>query len=290
MELEALLDTLRAAARKAAEAALEVEAEGRRLEVVGRGESGDTTLAADKAAEDAAIREILSRLGSARIVSEEAGEKDFGEKPRYTFVIDPVDGSRNYKRGIPLYAVSIAAAEGSTLGSVVAGVVYAPRLGAEFYAVKGRGAYLNGEPISASGAERLPGSLVGLSTTPKAQFLPYLVAEELSRRGAVLRSWGSVSVEVAFLSAGGLDAYLEAWGTMRVVDVAAALLIAREAGAEVRMAGKLSRDPSLKLDERLSMVVAATPSLASELEDAYRAALGWEPLRVFEVMGAAPLR
>jgi len=285
-----VLEAIRAAAREAAEAALRVEREGRRLEVVGRGESGDTTLAADKAAEEAAIEGIVARVGSARIVSEEVGEESVGAAPRYTFVIDPIDGSRNYKRGMPLYAVSIAAASGGTLGSVVAGVVYAPMLGAEFYAAEGHGAFLNGREIHVSGAAALRGSLIGISTTPKAQFLPQLVAEELARRGAVLRSWGSVSVELSYLASGGLDAYLEAWGTMRVVDVAAALLIAREAGAEARLRGRLSDDPLLALGERVSMVVASTPGLADELEEAYAEALGWRPLEVFGVMGAAPLR
>lgn len=284
-----VLEAIRAAAHEAAEAALRVEREGRRLEVVGRGESGDTTLAADKAAEEAAIRGILSRLGAARIVSEEVGEESLGGEPRYTFVIDPIDGSRNYKRGIPLYAVSIAAATGDTLGSVVAGVVYAPRLGAEFYAAKGHGAFLNGREIGVSEAAALKGSLIGVSTTPKAKFLPQLVAEELAKRGAVLRSWGSVSVELSYLASGGLDAYLEAWGTMRIVDVAAALLIAREAGAEARLRGKLSEDPLLRLRERVAMVVASTPGLADALEEAYVAALGWKPLEIFEVTGAAPI-
>jgi len=285
-----LLDVIRGAARRAAEAARKVEEEGLRAKPVGRGEGGDTSLLADREAERAAIEYIVSKVGSAKIVSEEIGERVYGDEPQYVFVIDPIDGSRNYKRGVPLYAVSIAAGAGETFEDLEAAVVYAPGLNAEYYASRGVAAWLNGAAIRVSGRKTLAGAVVGMSTTPKARFIPQVVALRLAEEGVVLRSWGSISLELSYLASGGLDGYIEAWGTARVVDVAAAYLIALEAGATVRVRGRYSRAPRLSLSERLAIVAAATEELADSLEKAYSEALGWRPLEVFEVAAVDGLR
>ena len=125
-----LLSIIRAAAYKAGEAAVRAREEEVGGEAVGVGRSGDTTLRGDLEAERAAVEYISGKLDDAVIVSEEMGAKTLG-KGGVVVVIDPIDGSRNYKRGSPLFTVSIAAALGETLEEVVAGVVYAPVLGFE---------------------------------------------------------------------------------------------------------------------------------------------------------------
>lgn len=279
------LDVALKAARSAARVIGEVVEEGREKEVLGVGESGDTTLLGDKLSENAVIATIQEEMDSFKIVSEEAGEKVFGSSPEYTFIVDPIDGSRNYKRRVPLYTISVAVARGNTLEDLVAGVVHFSPLGLEFYARRGGGAYVNGKSIHVSDKRDLKGGIIGLNFTPKAQFLPQLVALHLATKGAVIRSWGSVSLELSYLSQGSIDGYIEAWGTMRVVDVAAALLIARESGARMQVKGKLADTPLLRLDERLSMVVASTQELLDRLAEAYREALGFPPTDVFKHFG-----
>ncbi len=130
-----------------------------------RGEGGDRTLVIDAAAEDAVFAE-LQRLHDAgarfTAVSEERGTVDFGESGALV-VVDPIDGSMNAKRGLPHHALSIAVADGPTMADVVFGYVFDLGPGEEWHAVRGGGAFLDGEaladpPPERSAARRAPGA------------------------------------------------------------------------------------------------------------------------------------
>lgn len=283
-----VLDVMRAAAKVAAAEALRILKEGRGGEEHGRGSSGDISLLGDIVAEKSAISYLQEKLDDFRVVSEELGEKSFGSGGEYTFIIDPIDGSRNYKRGVPLFAVSIAVARGETLEDTFAGVVYAPLLNQEFYAVKGGGAYLNGRRLEVKSAcGDLPGKVVAVSSPPKASFLPSLFILKLATYGAAPRIMGSASLELSMVASGGVDAYIDAWGTMRVIDVAAAELIAREAGAFSLIGGKENDPPSISLKERLYILVAASKGLAEKIASVYEESFGYKLQELFKVMRCA---
>jgi myo-inositol-1(or 4)-monophosphatase len=282
MGYDGVLAVIREAARRASEAALRVREQGRAGEVVGRGSGGDVTLRGDLEAERVAVEYLLSHADCAAVVSEEMGEKVVGGRG-YVFVVDPLDGSRNYKRGSPLFAVSIAAAVGRTLEDVVAGVVYAPAMGLEVYAARGSGAYVNGRKLVASGGDSE--GLVFVGASPKASFLPYAYMLGLSARGFIARSLGSASLELSSVATGGADAYVDAWGTMRVVDIAAAYLVVREAGAWVVTEGFLGNPPLLSLEERLAIAAARTEGLGRELLELLAEQLGLEMGSIFKVVG-----
>src|SRR5918992_5630114 len=163
------------AARRAADALSAMLAEKptiaqRVIETGERGEGGDRTLEIDAAAERAVFAE-LERLHDegARFcaVSEERGLVDFGD-PDVTVVVDPIDGSMNAKRGMPHHALSIAVAEGSTMGQVVFGYVHDFGPGEEWVAWRGGGAELNGERLDPTLGERRTGDgkleLVGIES------------------------------------------------------------------------------------------------------------------------------
>src|SRR5205823_3608587 len=103
----------------AAEAALEpfhtTEQRSRRM---GRGEGGDTTLAIDRAAEDAIVAALEATGVPLTLVTEERGELALAGGGELHVVVDPIDGSLNAKRGLAPYAVSIAVASGRTMGDV----------------------------------------------------------------------------------------------------------------------------------------------------------------------------
>ena len=149
------------AARRAADAMGEMLARHptiaeRVIETGERGEGGDRTLEIDAAAERAVFAE-LERLhdDGARftVVSEERGTVDYGD-PGVTVVVDPIDGSLNAKRGMVHHALSIAVADGPTMGDVVFGYVRDFGPAEEWVAWRGRGAELNGEQLDPTLGER----------------------------------------------------------------------------------------------------------------------------------------
>src|SRR3982750_4080672 len=122
---------------------VELPTRAEREPVVGQGLGGDETTAIDKAAEDAIVARLRA-AGDVTIVSEEAGRIGSGAA---LVVVDPIDGSPNAKRGLPLFAVSIAVADGETMGDVHFAYVYDFGSGEEWVARRGEGAMVNGEPL-----------------------------------------------------------------------------------------------------------------------------------------------
>src|SRR3954454_997118 len=153
------------ACRRAAQGLREVLADNptsreRVVETGRRGGGGDRTLVIDELAEDRVFAELdaLHEAGARfTAVSEERGVVQFGAGGGPPFVvIDPIDGSLNAKRGLTHHALSVAVADGPTMGDVVFGFVYDLGPEEEWLAVRGEGAQLDGAPLEAP-AERRTG-------------------------------------------------------------------------------------------------------------------------------------
>lgn len=200
-----------------------------------RGEGGDATLEIDAAAEAAVFKglEALHADGHRFVaVSEERGRIDFGGGP-VRVVIDPLDGSKNAKRGLPHHALSFAVAHGDTMADVVFGFVHDFGAGEEWIATRGQGALLNGAPLDPEVPERRVGGKLELLGIESAD--PRWVrdsADELAARAHRLRAIGAIAVTMCQVAAARLDAMVTLRRS-RAVDVAAAQLIVREAGGVV---------------------------------------------------------
>ena len=126
----------------------------------GRGEGGDMALVIDRAAEEAIFAE-LEQLGvPLTAISEERGELELGGGGDTRVVIDPVDGSLNAKRRLPFAAVSIAVASGPRMADVQLGWVAELEPVRDWWAVRGQGAFRDGERLPA--LEPGPLELLGL--------------------------------------------------------------------------------------------------------------------------------
>jgi myo-inositol-1(or 4)-monophosphatase len=210
------------------------------------------------AADFASERLIVERLHALRphdsILSEEgtevAGTNDF------RWVIDPLDGTRNYIDGCGPFAVSIGL---ERHGEPVLGVIRDPLGEATYSAVEGRGAWRNGQSLAASTRERLDESLIGFSLLPSADGLRVVadVLSELVPHIGDFRRLGSAVTQLALVSAGALDATVS-MGVKRW-DVSAGIVIAREAGATVL--GMVDERPNETL------TIAAAPAIAHQLRD-----------------------
>lgn len=194
-----------------------------------QGADGTPTCSIDKVAEDVILRFVEEHDLPYNVLSEEIGFLDRGKKR--TLVVDPIDGTYNSAMGLPFYSVCLAIGTKS-LRDVEAGLVKNLVTGDTYYAEKGKGAFLNGEPIH---------------TRPfnpyKSIFLVYLGKYasadnfHFARMGVRARAMGCASLEMCLLAEGKADAYYMNSEvhekSIRVVDIAASALVLREAGGEV---------------------------------------------------------
>ena len=210
-----------------------------------RRREGVTVAATKSAAADivtAADREVEAFI-RAELARERPEDGFFGEESGaepgssgITWVVDPIDGTVNYAYGIPAWAISIAAVEGSAdtaEWTALAGVVFNPVSGELFHATRGGGAWLGDERLSVTQEVGAAGGLVatGFGYDP-ASHAPTL--ERLARVMPVardIRRIGAASLDLAFVAAGRVDAYYER-GT-NPWDHAAGVLLVREAGGMV---------------------------------------------------------
>jgi myo-inositol-1(or 4)-monophosphatase len=243
-----------------------------RTQYEGRGEGGDWALVLDRRCEDAVFAE-LDQLASAGAsfcaVSEERGEVGFGESGAETrVVVDPIDGSLNVRRTLPSHSFSLAIASGNSMAGVEFGYVYDFGAREEFMARRGEGATLNGEPISAEPppSDR-PLELVGFEGAKPTLAGP--VVEALGDDVYRLRVVGSLAITISYVAAARLDGMLSL-RPARSVDVAAAQLIAVEAGASVVFAGGDLDPVGLGLEERYQVAAACTAEGAEILAAAQR--------------------
>ncbi len=225
------LNTVVEAAKKAGAVLKKNFGDRAAAKVIGRGNSGDITRVADKLAEDIIIAEVR-RIGDAEIVSEEVGTLHFGA-PRYRWVVDPLDGSTNFARSIPLFAISILVEEYDTHKPLF-GVVYEPMAGRCFSAENGKGAMMDGQPIQTNKRRRLEDCIFYLDMHFAGEPAKYQKFEKHIRRLGqtvkTFRSLGSCAIALAYTGLGTLDGFLDLSRNSRFVDVAGGLLVLREAG------------------------------------------------------------
>jgi myo-inositol-1(or 4)-monophosphatase len=241
----------RLASTTARSAAALVTATYGRPDPVGRKSSPtDVVTQTDLRAEEL-IRECLRAATPAAGMLGEEGETT-APGARVQWVIDPLDGTVNFLYGVPIFAVSIAAALD---GEIVAGAVVDVLRDELFSAHLGGGAQRDGETIEASGCTSLPDALVatGFSYHAEQRDLQGEVAHRVLSRTRDLRCFGSAALELCWVACGRVDAYFQR--ETEIWDRAAGALIAAEAGARTE----------LPCPENDDLVMAAAPGVFDDL-------------------------
>jgi len=222
------------------------------LEVSTKSSEVDVVTQMDRASEAL----ITSMLGELRPEDGLLGEEGayVVSKSGVTWVVDPIDGTVNYLYGLPGWNVSVAAKDKN---GVVAGVVYAPSINGFWSAIKGGGAFYNGEKIKCNEPVELSKALLatGFAYDLNLRISQGDTMAKLLPRIRDLRRNGAAAVDLCYVAMGALDGYFEA--SLKEWDHAAGGLIATEAGAVV--SGPAGGAPSSEL------VVAAGPSLHAQL-------------------------
>lgn len=194
----------------------------------------DMVTDADMAAEKLILETILQDYSNAVFLSEETHAELDHEAGEF-WVIDPLDGTTNFAHGFPWFGISIACV---VRGEIAVGVVYLPMQQELFYAVKGAGAWLNGERIHVSKTDRLSAALL-------ATGFPYDIHRDyegvIAALKAVLtkvqgvRRAGAAALDLVYVACGRLDGFWEI--KLKPWDTAAGVLILKEAGGRVSLFG-----------------------------------------------------
>lgn len=205
----------------------------------------------DTAAERAISQHLAAEFSDVSFLGEETGRT--AGSSAFEWVVDPLDGTRNFVLGIPIFCVSIALVEA---GKPVAGVILDPVHGELFGTAKGQGLRLNGRPIKVTRPPTLAQTVVGydLSRDSNKAAAMLEVLCRIEPMAQSVRGLGSTALGMAYAGCGRLDMYLS-WGG--AWDVAAGLVIASEGGA--RVVDRLGREPTI---DSGSYVVASEPVLA----------------------------
>ncbi len=173
------------------------------------------------------------------------------------WILDPIDGTTNFMHQISMSAVSLGLCSG---GEVVLGVIYIPYTNEIFYAEKGKGAYLSGNPIKCSNNSKLSDCL-GLMEFNAYFKDDYKAAMEHASKIYLncqdLRTFGSAAVELAYIACGRADVFLGRY--LKPWDYAAAMVIVTEAG------GRVGRtDGEINLTEMNKHIIAANSAVYDE--------------------------
>lgn len=254
-------------------------------EAVATNPKGEATRAFDAAAEEIALSIARERLGSFRLLSEEVGALTVGDRPRWTLVLDPCDGSNNFKRGIRSVGFAVAALpidaplDPDLVEYALCGDIFT---GSKYLAARGQGATLDDCPIHCSAVTELRHAVVGVnlgraraperrsphreSGRPMAELVWSLVT-----RASTIRRVGATVLDLCYVAQGAYDAYVDLRTRLTPENFIAPALVIREAG------GLLTDDQGAPLGAvdfttPYSVLAAANQRLLDDALDALYAA------------------
>ena len=216
----------------------------------------DIKLRADQLAEERILSVLRERL-PLPVLTEESGEHGAVAETSRMWIVDPLDGTFNYSRGMPMCCSSVGLWEN---GQPVLGAVYNFFNDELFAGIVGRGAWLNGKPIAVSNVKTAAKASLATGFPHHQDFDDAPLREFIGQVQDFkkIRMLGSAALMGAYVACGWLDAYVEedVW----LWDVAGAVAIAQAAGAVATVrpgrAGRWARE----------VVCAATPELQAVLE------------------------
>lgn len=243
-----------------------------KLEIESKG-LNDFVTNVDRAAEQAVVDVIQKAYPNHCIIGEECGVLN-GTDADYQWIIDPLDGTTNFVKGIPHFCVSIAL---KVKGKLDQAVVYDPIRGELFTASRGKGAQLNGFRIRVKQPKELSGAVLatGFPFKQKQHLDSYMnMFKALFIKTADMRRAGSAALDLAYVAAGRIDGFFELG--LKPWDTAAGELLIIEAGGLVtdftgghthNASGNVVAGSSKLIKEMLNDI---RPHLPESLKNSYR--------------------
>ncbi len=227
----------------------------RRIDIRADKGQGDFVTTADLRVEAHILTQLERAFPEHGFFSEERGGARTDAE--YVWVLDPIDGTKHYVRGNPMYSVSLALVRG---GASVLGVVYVPEVEQFYVAERGAGATLNGRPIHVSAETRLERAMPCVEIPSRhagseEKRWAFERLEALIRRTQRVRIVGVSSIGLCLCASGAFDAYVNLGSGWKPHDVAAARLVMTEAGGRYETSGQRVVAGPEALCERMKEVI-----------------------------------
>lgn len=215
------------AAREASTLIVQAYARPDRIRISEKG-SNDFVTDVDRQVEEVLIQSLRKSYPDHSFIGEESGHQE-GRDKETVWIIDPIDGTRNFIMGIPHCAISMACVQ---RGKLQHAVIVDPVKNEEFTASKGSGAQLNGNRMRVGTRSKLEGAVISLSCAGLREYESMLeLQRKLAGVAGGLRITGSTALDLAYAAAGRLDA---GWTSgISTWDSAAGILLVQEAGGLV---------------------------------------------------------
>ncbi|MFP3951237.1 MAG: inositol monophosphatase family protein [Candidatus Bathyarchaeia archaeon] len=215
----------------------------------------------DRTAQEAIVTTLREKRINANIVSEE-GNCILGVGGDETIILDPIDGTTNMARGLNPAVTSIAVSETTHQSGVYAGLVMNLYNGAYYRAEKGCGAFHGDAPITTSPPIDVDEAMLSLDISKKPRLERVSGILDLNQH---LRFLGCSAMSLCHVASGIIDAHLDIRGILRATDVAAGLLILREAGGVYSIDGETFGDMPLTRVTNFELIAANKPPLLRKL-------------------------
>ncbi|MHA1650008.1 MAG: inositol monophosphatase family protein [Candidatus Helarchaeota archaeon] len=223
--------------------------------------NGKKTKRIDVLAEDIVIKWLKKENISVTLISEEVGELKIGSNPKYTVVLDPIDGTTNSIKALPFFSTSIGIAQGDKIQDLIFGYVRNYLTGEVFY-VNQEGAYLNERKCVSSPCTYLGRALISLYSYNYVNF--YLI-KKILRKIRKMRLFGAVSIELTYVGCNKLDGLIDLRGDLSITDIAAGILFLQKAGGVVSDANGDIISGKLDLKKGYSLIAAGNRELHKKI-------------------------
>ena len=227
------------------------------LQVSSKG-PGDFVTSADKRTEKIIINELQKAHPEYGIVTEESGVIN-KSNTQNRWIIDPIDGTFNFLKGIPQFAISIGYEKDN---EIKCGVIFNPIMNEMFLAEKGNGAYLNNSRIRVSNKKKINDALIVTGGPKQASKIKEKIFSEyinVSNKVANVRKFGSAALDMAYVACGRFDGYWQR--ELNYWDIAAGLVILKEAGGFIDF---FEEDTKLPLKKN---ILASNSNIHDELKE-----------------------
>jgi len=229
----------------------------------GRGAGGDISRNIDLVAEKTVLNYLKKINFNCVVLGEECGRVEINDNPKGYVIMDAIDGTANAINGIPFFCCSLAFATDDKLSSITDAVVTNLSNGEQYWASKGKGAFLNETQIHVQNEETAY-KIVGVNTSGASPELLKKLQPIFEHHGPT-RHFGANALEMAFLSRGSMSVLIDLRDKIRVQDMAAGYLLVKEAGGLIVDSGSQPLDSDFGHINRLSFIVAANQGVLDQI-------------------------